>query len=117
MYELYPEYSTIHDNYFFAQDERSPAKPPKLTAEEVEEARNDWFDGLRRMDQERYELMNRRFDDIMRNSNQPYNNLEEGSEAEECEAEDEGDFDDVDDVDDDHGVDEDIGEVGKEIVH
>ena len=55
MYELYPEYSTIHDNYFFAQDERSPAKPPKLTSEEVAEVRNDWFDGLRRLGREKRE--------------------------------------------------------------
>lgn len=53
MYELYPEYSTIHDNYFFALDERSMSEFPKLTSEEIEEVRNDWFEGLRRLGQER----------------------------------------------------------------
>lgn len=58
MYELYPEYSTIHDNYFFALDERSMSEFPKLTSEEIEEVRNDWFEGLRRLGQERRHEVN-----------------------------------------------------------
>ena len=99
MYELYPEYSTIHDNYFFAQDERSPAKPLKLTAEEVAEYRNDWFDGLRRIHQEKYENMNERMNALFCSQEPDYN--------EECETEDNGDCkDDEDELDNDYEVDE-----------
>lgn len=49
MYELYPNYSTCDDNFFFAQDERSRCDPPKLTEDEIEEIRNDWFEGMRRL--------------------------------------------------------------------
>ena len=99
MYELYPEYSTIHDNYFFAQDERSPAKPPRLTAEEVDECRDDWFDGLRRIDQEKCDDMNERINALFCSQHPDYN--------EECETEDTGDCkDDEDELDDDYEVDE-----------
>ena len=101
MYELYPEYSTIHDNYFFAQDERSPATLPKLTAEEVDEYRNDWFDGLRRIDQERCENMNERINALFCSQQPDYN--------EECETDDHGDYEEIGDeekVDDEYEVDE-----------
>lgn len=107
MYELYPEYSTVHDNYFFAQDERSPTKPPKLTPEEVDEARKDWLDGLRRIDQERREKLNERLNELMFSSHQSCDNHEEYA----CEAEDHSDSEEVDDeVGEDEGVVDDVQE-------
>lgn len=51
MYELYPQYSTVYENYFFAQDERSRCAPPTLSEDEIADIRSaDWFQDMRRLD-------------------------------------------------------------------
>lgn len=82
MYELYPEYSTIHDNYFFALDERSMSTFPKLSSEEIEEVRNDWFEGLRRLGQERRYEVNERLNKRILQSDMKYGDDEEYDEGE-----------------------------------
>lgn len=85
MYELYPKYSTVHENFFFSQDEREPVGPLKLSAEEINEARNDWFDGLRRLGQEKREEFNNHLNDMI-SANTRCDSEEDGEEYEETDS-------------------------------